>query len=85
LLSDTSSCRHPSLQEFHGKLEPANFISDVLARVQTGNIHAAVFDLTANYIYVSFMRPLNATVGPVNGYERQYTSFDAAALFAEKQ
>ena len=53
----------------------------MFAIVQTGNIHAAVFDLSGDALYVSFMRPANGT-GPVNGYDRQYTKFGAAALFS---
>lgn len=75
------------LRALHGALTPNTLISDVFAIVQTGNIHAAVFDFNGDGLYVSYMQPENATVPglPVNGYDRQYTRFSASGLFAERE
>jgi len=70
------------LKSLYGALTPENMISDVLGRVQTGDVHIAVYDLTANFLYVSFMAPLNTTV-PQMAYDRQFTALDAEALWAE--
>ena len=66
----------------HGALTPENLVSDVLGKVQTGDVHCAVYDLTDSVMYVSFMAVLNATV-PQLAYDRQYTRLDMAALWAE--
>ena len=66
----------------HGALTPANMISDVLGRVQTGDVHIAVYDLTRSAMYVSFMAPLNTTV-PQMAYDRQYTALDMPQMWAE--
>jgi len=66
----------------HGALTPANMISDVLGRVQTGDVHIAVYDLSEQAMFVSFMAPLNTTV-PQMAYDRKYTKLDMQALFAE--
>jgi len=53
------------IKALHGALTPANIIADVLGRVQTGDVHAAVYDLTDQVIYVSYMAPINATGPPL--------------------
>lgn len=70
------------IQGLYGQITPENMISDMLGKVQTGDVHVAVYDLTDDALYVSFMAPLNTTV-PQMAYDRQYTRLDAAALWAE--
>jgi hypothetical protein len=70
------------ISSLHGALTPANMISDVLGRVQTGDVHIAVYDLSDQQMYVSFMAPLNTTV-PQMAYDRRFTQLDMAALWAE--
>ena len=71
------------LKALWGSLTPANIISDVLGRVQTGDVHAAVYDLTEQVIYVSYMARHNATDGlPEMAYARGFTALDLKALFA---
>ena len=70
------------IASLHGALTPANMISDVLGKVQTGDVHIAVYDLTRSAMYVSFMAPLNTTV-PQMAYDRQYTALDMPQLWAE--
>jgi isopenicillin-N N-acyltransferase-like protein len=65
-----------------GALTPANIIQDVLGRVQTGDVHAAVYDLTDQQIYVSFMARHNQTDGlPEMAYARAFTQLDLNKLF----
>jgi hypothetical protein len=67
----------------HGALTPDNIISDVLGRVQTGDVHAAVYDLTDQVIYVSYMAPFNSTASlPEMAYARPFTALDLGKLFA---
>lgn len=57
-------------------------VGNILPTVQTGNLHVAVADLTANQWYVSFMRRTTANQSePEFGYQRQFTQLDMAKLF----
>jgi len=49
----------------------------------SGSNHLAYYDLTNMMIYVSFASPTGSP-GPENGFERQFTSLDAGALFNVK-
>jgi hypothetical protein len=71
------------LTALHGALTPENIIADVLGRVQTGDVHAAVYDLTEQVIYASFMAPINSTATlPEMAYARPFTALPLAPLFA---
>lgn len=70
------------IQTLYGQLTPQNLISDVLGKVQTGDVHIAVYDLTAQDMYVSFMATSNITV-PQLAYDRKYTKLDMQSLFSE--
>lgn len=72
------------LTKWHGSLTPAATINDVLPIVQTGDVHAAVYDLTEQQIYVSFYATNASSVPtPPNAYDRQFTQLNLTALFAE--
>lgn len=72
------------LQKFHGSLTEVNIIHDVLPTVQTGDLHAAVYDLTDSKMHVSFMRKADADVSePHYAYERQFTRLDMKSIFNE--
>jgi len=75
---------HDQLAAAKGTLTPASAIRNVMPIVQTGDVHAAVYDLTDQVMYVSFYAT-NASIvpTPVNAYDRAYTQLDLAALFAE--
>lgn len=73
---------HDQLQDQWGKLSPENSISNVTANVQTGDVHLAVYDLTEQDMYVSFMRPEGGT-GEQYAYQRPFTRLDLDKLFAE--
>jgi hypothetical protein len=72
------------LQKYHGVLTPENTISHVIPLTETGNVHAVVYDLTDQQMYVSYARPDGSTVGPPLAYSRQFTQLDLPALWAEK-
>jgi hypothetical protein len=72
------------LQKYHGSLDAATLIRNVLITVQTGDLHAAVYDLSANLMHVSLARnSTDPTSQPRNAYERQFSTFDMTKLFAE--
>ena len=62
------------LQDNYGAMTPQLIIQNISSKVQTGNLHAVVFDLTEDIFYVGFMAPLNSTGLPVNGYEVSHWS-----------
>jgi hypothetical protein len=71
------------LGKYRTVLEPANIIGNVLPTVQTGNLHAAVYSLTDNNMYLSFCRKDSADESePHYAYERQFTEIDMAELFS---
>lgn len=72
------------INSLYGKLTPQNTISDVTAIVQTGDVHIAMYDLTNQQLYVSFMAGTNSTVQhPQMAYDRQFTQLNLTQLFAE--
>ncbi len=70
------------LQEYHGGLDANVTVRNILPTVQTGNLHAAVFDLTAQQVYLSFCRKTTADPSePEFAYQRQFSQLDMATLF----
>ena len=71
------------LQEYHGQIDSEVTVRSILPTVQTGNLHAAVFDLTAQQVYVSFCRKTTADASePEFAYERQFSQLDMNSLFS---
>lgn len=70
------------LQKYHGTLTPANTINDILPIVQTGDVHAAVYDLTDQQMYVAFYKTNFSEPSPPNAYDRPFTQLDLPSLFA---
>jgi isopenicillin-N N-acyltransferase like protein len=71
------------LQKYHGTIDAANTIGNILPTVQTGDLHIAVSDLTDLQWFVSFARKTTADPSePLNAYERQFTQLDMKTLFA---
>ena len=66
----------------YGQLTPATIITDIAAHVQTGDVHAAVYDLTEQQLYVSFMARTGETDKPEMAYDRPWTQLDLASLFS---
>eukprot|EP00286_Rhodomonas_abbreviata_P021890 CAMPEP_0181308452 /NCGR_PEP_ID=MMETSP1101-20121128/11470_1 /TAXON_ID=46948 /ORGANISM="Rhodomonas abbreviata, Strain Caron Lab Isolate" /LENGTH=445 /DNA_ID=CAMNT_0023414835 /DNA_START=22 /DNA_END=1359 /DNA_ORIENTATION=- len=71
------------LTKFYGAISEVNTISDVLPTVQTGDLHAAVYDLTDSKMHISFCRKANADESePHYAYERQFTRLHMKDVFA---
>ena len=72
------------LKKHHGSLTAELAISDVVSVEGSGDVHAAVYDLTAGGFYVSYAAPRSST-GFEKAYGRQFTRFDLNTLFDEKK
>ncbi len=57
------------LIEYHGNITAENTIQYILPRVQTGDLHVAVYDLPKGLLYVANARADSET-GPRNAYQR---------------
>lgn len=66
----------------YGQLTPATIITDIAAHVQTGDVHAAVYDLTDQQLYVSFMARSTDVGKPEMAYDRPWQQLDLASLFS---
>jgi len=72
------------LRSLWGKINMENTVSDVTAIVQTGNLHIAVYDLTAEEMAVSFCkRSWDNSSAPFYAYDRQFVKLDLSVLFSE--
>eukprot|EP01006_Ploeotia_vitrea_P024328 TRINITY_DN5711_c0_g1_i1.p1 TRINITY_DN5711_c0_g1~~TRINITY_DN5711_c0_g1_i1.p1 ORF type:complete len:348 (-),score=179.22 TRINITY_DN5711_c0_g1_i1:182-1225(-) len=70
------------LSKYHGNVTAANVIRDVLPIVQTGDMHAVLYDLADDtHFYVANARRDNQT-GPLPAYDRQFIQFNAQQLFS---
>jgi isopenicillin-N N-acyltransferase-like protein len=76
------------LNLYHGTLTPALSIMNVTAAVMTGNLHAAVYDLTDGLLYVGNHAPASATTAGVSeenlrAYAQPFLQLNASALFVK--
>lgn len=60
------------LTAMHGRMTPELSISNLTSVVQTGDLHAAVYDLTESRLFVANARRTNATAGSRYAYGRQW-------------
>lgn len=68
----------------YGQLTAELLLQNVTSITQTGDLHIAAYDLTANNLYVSFMASSNSTVqNPLFAYDRQPTKLSLTELWAE--
>ncbi len=68
--------------KYHGQLTAELAISQVMAHVQTGDLHVYVADLVGMQLYYSRARSDGETDGPAMGYDRQYIKLDLNVMFA---
>lgn len=64
-----------------GQLTPELSIQNVTAVVGTGDLHAAVYDLTDLQLFVGNARGANMTTGGFKAYERAFVKIDLASSF----
>eukprot|EP00742_Colponemidia_sp_Colp-10_P022389 GILJ01026445.1.p1 GENE.GILJ01026445.1~~GILJ01026445.1.p1 ORF type:complete len:363 (+),score=54.21 GILJ01026445.1:115-1089(+) len=83
---------HRQLTAYYGQLTPEISIRNITSNVMTGNLHAAVFDLTALELYVTNHAPdfgeKSKGILPPNpddqmGYARPWIHLSLADLFAQ--
>lgn len=70
------------LNAYHGNITVENTIQNILAIVQTGDLHIAIYDLSENLLYVSNAQSDSET-GAKYAYDRAYIKLDMATIFAE--
>lgn len=75
---------HDMLVKHYGKLTAEATIREILPTVGTGNLQAAIYDLTNQIAWVANARA-NHESGPWNAYERSFIRLDMKSLFAETQ
>lgn len=72
------------LRKWHGNITTENTVRDIVSIVQTGNLHAAVYDLTTQEMSVSFCKKAgDNSTAPMYAYERQFSKLDLTSLFNE--
>lgn len=72
------------LQKYHGMIDENVITQNILPTVQTGNLHAVVYDLTTSKMLISFSRSSSADPSePEFAYERQFTILHMADVFAQ--
>jgi len=74
-------CFSAVLQEQHGNITAENTISHIISMSKTGDVHAAIYDLTHMYLYVANARGVEES-GPLNAYQRSFVFFDMKPLFS---
>ena len=73
------------LSKYHGSISEVNTIGNILPTVQTGDLHAVVYDLTDSLMHVSFARRASADASePQYAYERQFTRLHMKDVFAQQ-
>jgi hypothetical protein len=65
----------------YGQVTPESTIRNITSVTKTGELHAAIYDLTDTIMYVANARATNET-GPLNAYERQFVKIDLKVEFA---
>ena len=85
LCANYNSVLAAQLTKYWGSIQEVNVIHDVLPTVQTGDLHAVVYDLTEATMHVSFCRRTDADpTEPEFAYERQFTRLHMKDVFAQQ-
>lgn len=74
------------LTKYHGQLNEDVIVHNLLPTTQTGDLHAAVFDLVNANMHVSFCRRSSSDASePEYAYQRQFTRLHMSELFAQQK
>jgi len=68
------------ITKFYGNITAENTIKYILPAMQTGSTHAAIYDLTNEFMYYASVGAINTT--DRMAYQRPFTRLDMQALFA---
>jgi len=77
-------CYSALLQEQRGKITPQVTIKNIISVSETGNLHAAIYDLTNMFMWVANARA-DGESGPLNAFQRPFVQFNMTDLFNEKR
>lgn len=58
---------------------------NIVPIVTTGNLQVVVYDLTRNFMYISYARRDGITSGAINAYDRPYIKVNTTALWTEQR
>lgn len=67
---------------YHGNITAQVIMQNIVSIVQTGDLHVAVYDYAAQWMYVANARKDGAS-GPFNAYDRPFVGLDMAKAWAE--
>jgi len=76
-------CYSALLQQQRGKISPETTISNIISISETGNLHAAIFDLTKQFMYVA-NAAYAGEAGPPNAFQRPFVKFNMTAAWLEQ-
>lgn len=84
LCPDYTQVLGEQLSKYYSEITEEIVVKNILPTVQTGDLHAAVYDLTDNLMHISFCRKSTADENePHYAYERQFTRLHMNEIFAE--
>jgi len=73
-------CFSAALEDQYGNINPQNTIQHIISMSQTGDLHAAIYDLTDLVMWVGNARAEGES-GPANTYDRSFVKFDLYNMF----
>ncbi|EFA74526.1 acid ceramidase-like protein [Heterostelium album PN500] len=76
------ACLSSVLQKQHGAINVQTYI-DITGLAETGDLHAAVYDFTANQMYVSVASQDPSVIPIIPAYQRQFLQIDLEYFFNE--
>jgi len=77
-------CLSELLTGYRGQIDPQVVIQNILPVVQTGDLHAVVYDFQHNLMFVSNAPMLNVTSGSSNAFDRIFVQLDMNEMWAEQ-
>jgi hypothetical protein len=83
-ISESELCFYEQLSKFvNGTVTVQAVTQTILPQAQTGNLQAVLYDYSDWSLYVANAGPPGTPMPEANAWNRQYTRFDLASLFAE--
>jgi len=77
-------CLSALLQQQRGRITPQDTIKNIIPLSKTGDLHAAIYDLTGMMMWVANARA-DGESGPLNAYDRPFVQFNMTALFNDEK
>ncbi|ETO13965.1 hypothetical protein RFI_23402 [Reticulomyxa filosa] len=71
------------LELYYGNITYNTAIKDIIAHVQSGDLHIALYDYANDQVFISIHSKSDQNTAFQNAYQRPYIRFDLNDLFAE--